>query len=144
MNSNSSILQIMIMYIFAACIAVVFAVRFWTGKEKGFSKLKGISRIILRRIVPTLMVLASIYMIYLPIHDYINNDYIQEEGILQKVNFDSRKPYKYSIIIDDELYTVSSDVKDSSQLLKGAQYRFVYANKSKIIVDIDEVEGKVQ
>ena len=144
MNSSSSILQIMIMYIFAACIAVVFAARFWSGKEKGFSKLKGISRIILRRIVPVLMVLASIYMVYSPIHDYINNDYIHEKGTLEKVNFDSSKPYKYSIVIDDELYTVSSDVKDSLQLHKGAQYRFVYSNKSKIIIEIYEVEGKIQ
>lgn len=99
-----------------------------------------IMQIVATKFIPLILISISIWLCSRPILDYFIKDYQDKTGIIENVN----SPYRY--IVTDEVYFIgepdryyiSKHILNSEN--KGEEYEFIYAKRSRIILEIHKTK----
>lgn len=99
-----------------------------------------ISRIFATRIIPLVLIIASIWFSGEPILDYVIKDYKIKTGILEQINAPYKQVFTEQLFIEGEVdsYSLPKGILKDEE--KGKLYEFKYAKRSRIILEIHEVE----
>jgi hypothetical protein len=141
--SNSILFKTMLFKIIGSIILIIIAVSFFKGRNifNGFTKIKTNSNVekgFVKIILPIAFIFGAMWFSGRPILDYVVKDYSIKVGVLKKIN----SPYNY---VSTEEFFIEGD-KDPYYLPKGIlkseetgiEYRFKYAKRSRIILEIEE------
>jgi hypothetical protein len=143
---DSILMKNIILNCIGSIVLLYVAYNFLNGVN-GFNNKKIITqnriyKIFLIRIIPVILIIASVWFSGEPILDYIIKDYKVNTGILTDINV----PYKYvtteELYIQGEIdpYYVPKGFIQTEE--KGKLYEFKYGKRSRIIIEIHEVKNR--
>ncbi|WP_038286905.1 hypothetical protein [Acetivibrio straminisolvens] len=147
---NRLLFSEMIFKLFFGGLAIVALIVLWFGgdvikvKQKGVVvreiKLKKWSKFILRRLVPLIFLPAFGISIINSTLDYVKKDYLYGEGKMTRYE---KLRYAEHIYIDSKYYNLPRIYrKYFSSKNVGTTYKFVYAKRTKLILDIEALDDE--
>lgn len=141
---DTIIIKSIIYYCIMAVVLIYSAICFFRGinafNNKQIITNSVVMKILATKIIPILLLVGAFRLGGLPILDYAIKDYKTTQGILVNINV----PYRY--ITTEEFY-IEGDVDPYylpkgliSTEKKGTEYEFIYAKRSRIILEIKEIK----
>lgn len=143
---NDSILfKINSFNIIGSIILIIIAVSFFKGRNifNGFSKIKIDSntiRVFVKIILPIAFIVGAVWFSEKSIVDYIKKDYIIREGTEKKINAPYNHPAAEEFYIYEDKYSYYLPKGYLKSQEKGKKYKFTYAKRSRIIIEIEEID----